>query len=133
MLPQGEVDCDLMRWVRSNVRLGSRLALLALAVQLVVTFGHVHIYGLASASAKAAPSAAASKSNASLPTSPRPAADFDCPICALIQLASTSAPAVAPVLPVLAIFSGFRLEMPGAPEWTSSPYFLFQARAPPSL
>ena len=120
-----------MRWFRSNIRVGSRLALFALAVQLVLTFGHVHIRGLASP--QAALLTASSKSSASLPNSPGPTADFDCPICALIQLASTSAPSVAPVLPVPAIFVGFRPEMPDELEWANSPYFLFQARAPPSI
>jgi hypothetical protein len=31
-----------MKWFRSNVRLGSRLALCALAIQLVLAFGHFH-------------------------------------------------------------------------------------------
>jgi hypothetical protein len=31
-----------MKWFRSNIRLGSRLALLALAVQFLLAFGHFH-------------------------------------------------------------------------------------------
>jgi hypothetical protein len=31
-----------MKWFRSNIRLGSRLALSALAIQLVLSFGHFH-------------------------------------------------------------------------------------------
>jgi hypothetical protein len=31
-----------MRWFRSNVRLGSRLALFALAIQFALSFGHFH-------------------------------------------------------------------------------------------
>lgn len=31
-----------MKWFRSNVRLGSRLALLALAIQFLLSFGHFH-------------------------------------------------------------------------------------------
>lgn len=31
-----------MKWFRSNARLGSRLALFALAIQLVLSFGHFH-------------------------------------------------------------------------------------------
>jgi hypothetical protein len=31
-----------MKWFRSNISLGSRLALLALAVQLLLSFGHFH-------------------------------------------------------------------------------------------
>jgi len=31
-----------MRWFRSNIRMGSRLALIALAVQFLLSFGHFH-------------------------------------------------------------------------------------------
>ena len=31
-----------MKWFRSNIRLGSRLALLALAIQFLLSFGHFH-------------------------------------------------------------------------------------------
>ena len=31
-----------MKWFRSNIRHGSRLALLALAIQFVLSFGHFH-------------------------------------------------------------------------------------------
>jgi hypothetical protein len=31
-----------MNWFRSNIRLGSRLALAALAIQLLLSFGHFH-------------------------------------------------------------------------------------------
>jgi hypothetical protein len=39
-----------MKWFRSNIRLGSRLALFALAIQFVLSFGHFH-----GGSAQAAP------------------------------------------------------------------------------
>jgi hypothetical protein len=128
---------DVMRWFRSNIRFGARVALFALAVQIVLTFGHVH--GLTPAAAKSAPLASANPSGAPAPSTFNPtdksngSADFDCPICALIQLASTSAPAVAPALPVPAMFVVLRLKAPDELEWTASSYFLFQARAPPSI
>jgi len=127
-----------MRWFRSNMRFGSRLALFALAAQLVVTFGHVHLFGFAVASANAAPIAVADRSTASVLGSTDPlrkngSADYDCPICALIQLAGTSAPSVAPALPVPLTIGGFRLEVPDEPDWALSPHFLFQARGPPSI
>jgi hypothetical protein len=40
-----------MNWFRSNIRHGSRLALLALAIQFVLSFGHFH--GLAAQAALA--------------------------------------------------------------------------------
>jgi hypothetical protein len=126
-----------MRWIRSNIRGLARLALFALAVQLTLTFGHVHLDGLAPASARAAAfvdqgagplAEAQGKSHKSQGT-----ADFDCPICALIQLASTSAPSVAPPLPVPTLIGGLALETAGEVGVASSPLFAFQARGPPSV
>jgi hypothetical protein len=127
-----------MRWFRLHIRIGSRLALFALALQLVLTFGHVHLDGL-TPSAHALRSAVANHFTASLlnpadPSgSPQGTADSDCPICALIQLASTSAPSVAPPLPVPLMLGGVKLEAPNELQWAPSPQFAFQARAPPSI
>ena len=40
-----------MKWFRSNVRHGSRLALLALAIQVLLSFGHLHASGAQAAPA----------------------------------------------------------------------------------
>lgn len=128
-----------MRWFRSHIRLGRRLALLALAAQLVLTFGHVHLDGLVTASAKSTASAAAKQVGAALSNPADPSrksngsADFDCPICALIQLASSSAPALAPILPVPAKFVVVRPELPDDPAAAPAAHFSFQARGPPSV
>ena len=52
-----------MKWFRSNIRHGSRLALFALAVQLALSFGHIHLEQLASRSGIA--SVVASKASTS--------------------------------------------------------------------
>ncbi len=124
-----------MRWFRSRIRLGSRLALFAFAIQIAVSFGHVHVDGLASHSSTLALAGLAPESAAAL-TGTRDQiqgglADFACPICALIQLVSTSAPSAAPALPLPAIFGPFRLEAPAELALTGSPHFSFRARAPP--
>ena len=129
----------LMRWFRSNIRFGSRLALLALTIQIVLSFGHVHFDGLTPASAKAMPLAIVDASPAAVLSTSSPnhksngSVDFDCPICVLIQMASTSAPSAPPVLPLPAFFSLFRLEVSVEMALAASPHFLFQARAPPSV
>ena len=126
-----------MRWFRSNIRFGRRLAFFALAVQIVLTFGHIH--GLTPAAAKTAQLASANGPSAVQAFAAHPfgtsngTADYDCPICALIQLASTSAPSVAPVLPVPATFVFVRRETPNELELATSSHFLFQARAPPII
>ncbi len=76
-----------MRWIRSNLRGFARLALFALAVQVVVTFGHVHLDGLVGAAQGAqAVAGQAAASPAKAPgNGPHGTADLDCPICALIS------------------------------------------------
>ncbi len=123
-----------MRWFRSNLRLGARLALFALGIQLALTFGHVHLDGVALS--KTAPAAVAL--NGGLPAADQSqkthrAVDFDCPICALIQLASTSAPSIAPALPVPTDFVVVAPARFAQLQWAASPDFSFQARAPPTI
>lgn len=128
-----------MRWLRSNIRVFARLALFALAVQIIITFGHVHLDGVALTTAQAAQSAVPDQAVERLAKSQSKgqkshgAADFDCPICALIQLASTSAPSVAPPLPIPAILGGTILEAPEVPDFAASTAFAFQARGPPAI
>ena len=122
-----------MRWVRAHLQLGSRLALFALAIQLVLTFGHVH--GVSPGPAQSALSALTRQANnsATPANSSGKASDEDCPICALIQLAGTSAVSAPPALPVPVAFVTLRLQAPQQLEWTASPHIPFQARGPPSI
>jgi hypothetical protein len=125
-----------MRWFQSNVGLGSRLALFALAIQFVLTFGHVHIYGFSPLAAK---SAAAVADLSVLPSARDPfgksdrSADPGCAICALIQLTASSAPSITPTLPLPAKPGHVALETPAELALAASPHFLFQARAPPAI
>jgi hypothetical protein len=132
----GEGERGTMRWIRSNIRGFARLALFALAVQFTLMFGHVHLDGLTPGSAQAAAvdqgTAPAGDTQGKSRKSQR-TADFDCPICALIQLASTSAPSVAPPLPIPAMVGGLALETPDESGVATSPTFAFQARGPPSV
>jgi len=97
-----------MGWVRCHKRFGARLALAALALQVVLSFGHVHLGRAASASATmvaatALDKAVAQSSRQSPAQNPAqsPVSDDDyCAICASIYLASTSFVALPPQLPV---------------------------------
>lgn len=118
-----------MRWFRSNIRFGSRLALFALAVQIALSFAHVHLTDLvrapvavAQADASGTP-APADKQNGTL--------DPGCAICALIQLASTSTPSAAPALPLPVVLAHARLDAVGDAALAVAPHSHFQARAPP--
>jgi hypothetical protein len=127
-----------MHWFRANIRLGARLALVALALQIVLSFGHAHLYvsALRLASAKAVTaqesSAAEPAKPARIPRSDRPIG-ADCAICALIQLSAISAPAAAPALPLPANHGPIARHFPVASALAAPPHFLFQARAPPSV
>jgi|SRR5215472_4918364 len=126
-----------MRWFRSHIRSGSRLALFALALQLFVTFGHVHLDGLLSGpatSAAAVRHATASLHNPRDTSQQAPGlADDDCPICALIQLANASPPSVAPPLPTPTLLGGLKLVAPDDMWQAGSHRLAFQARGPPSI
>ena len=104
-----------MKWFRSNIRHGSRLALFALVVQLGLSFGHFH-----GSVAQAAPAIQSAASQASvyyangLPAAiadnqaarPQPAPDHDsgqqpgdtCQICAVMAMASNLLFATPPLL-----------------------------------
>jgi hypothetical protein len=104
-----------MKWFRSNIRHGSRLALFALALQFVLSFGHFH--GTAAQAAPAIKSgptqSGASDANGqpaqaavSESAQPQPASDHDsgqqpsnpCSICAVIALANAVMFATPPLL-----------------------------------
>ena len=128
-----------MYWFRSHIRLGARLALLALAVQIVLSFGHIHFYALGLASANAAQAAMAQDAGPPPPSKSGPihksdgSAGANCAICALIQLSAISGPAAAPALALPANLGPIRWHFPIAMALAASPHFLFQARAPPSV
>lgn len=92
-----------MKWFRSNIRHGSRLALLALAVQLVLSFGHFHALA-----AQAAPDTVIASSQQQSPASPdSDQANDGCAICAVMAMAGTVLFATPPqlLLPQAAEFS----------------------------
>jgi Protein of unknown function (DUF2946) len=120
-----------MFWFRTRSKLGSYIALLALAFQLVVAFGHVHLEGLGAHSSATI--------EASDNTAPAPAdhdgpgrADPYCTICALIHLAGAVAPPEPPPsIPLPVVFGRWRPDAVVKFGWTASPPAFFPARAPP--
>src|SRR5262245_30739003 len=115
---------------RSRSRWGSYLALFALAFQLVISFGHVHLEG---GSPTAGHTSIVAKAVADPASKQAPAvADDHCPICALIHLVGTLTPAEVPALPQLAVFG--RLLLLAAIEFDFAAAFHHSplgARAPP--
>jgi hypothetical protein len=147
-----------MKWFRSNVGLGSRLALLALAVQFVLSFGHFHSSIAQAAPAEGKPPGlyaaqfppsnpdtfdrssdrssdvtAADTLRSMAPSDQEPAGQpvDDCAICAVMALALAMAVATAPDLlaPSPAVF----LHLVTDVEFVklTSARATFQPRAPP--
>jgi hypothetical protein len=121
-----------MRRVRNNKRFGGWLALFALAVQLVLSFGHVHLEGIRGG-AGAGISLAAERPVS--PTSPaqHPANDADeyCAICAAIHLASSTFLPDAPQLPVPFVSQPIEHFDYVAFVFIAPQRTAFQSRAPP--
>jgi hypothetical protein len=91
-----------MKWFRSQIKHGSRLALLALAIQFVLSFGHFH--GIATA--QAAPAVQSSVAAPDIADRQQPSSNHDsdqhpndaCAICAVIALANAMQSATPPLL-----------------------------------
>jgi hypothetical protein len=103
-----------MRWIRQHIRPATWLALAALAVQVVVTFGHVHPERFSTPSAGATAIAATGlqapdkAKGAGAPTQPyrAPGADSFCAVCASIGLLGTLVlPAAQKLVPARVIIS----------------------------
>src|SRR5262249_40817460 len=113
--------------------LGAYLALFALAFQLAVSFGHVHVeqFRPASVGASALAGAQPSGDDRNAPSNPagrEHPADDHCPICTLIHLAGALVPAEAPSLPLPTVFGRVQLELAAEFDLTASHAALFRAR-----
>ena len=120
-----------MRWFH-NRRVGSWLALSALALQLVVSFGHVHLDGVNRIYPAQAVSGSGAQSS-QLPA-PQPGKDADddyCAICATIFLAANSFLPPAPQLPVPFVSRPIEHFARGAVDFIVPRRAPFQSRAPP--
>ena len=123
-----------MKWFRSNIRHGSRLALFALAIQFALAFGHFH--GAAAGAALALQSSAAVLDQSA--RQGQPASDTDqqqpgdpCAICAVIALASTVLFATPPLLLLPQAVELLYLTADAEFLHLNSVRVAFQPRAPP--
>src|SRR5258708_16893941 len=126
-----------MRWIRSNRRQGAWWALLAMAIQIVVSFGHAH--GIEGFRQGALLPQATGGIHTQLandpgdPTSKPVRLAFDhCAICEVVNMGASMMPADAPAsgapVDVTQVQFSSRAEAPLSPLR----HLLFQARAPPS-
>ena len=135
-----------MNWFRKHLRHGSRLALMALAIQFVMAFGHFH--GLAAqaapaiqvgvtdadfayAAAQTAADEVAQKQQPSPPDTDQQPAD-NCAICAVMSLAGNVLFATPPLLQLPQAVEFLYLTTDAEFVHLNSIYPAFQSRAPPA-
>ena len=137
-----------MKWFRSNIKHGSRLALLALAIQFVLSFGHFHTVAAQAAPAiqsgiqlvavSPAPDTAG-QSAQGLAQGQTPASDHDsdrqsndgCAICAVIAMANAMLFATPPLLELPQAVELLYLTTDAEFIHLNSVRIAFQPRAPP--
>jgi len=136
-----------MQWFRKHLKHGSRLALFALAIQFVLSFGHFHAItaqaapaiatGLAQADLDYAKSLASEDTASKAEQKQRPATpDTDhaadaCAICAVISLASNVLFATPPLLQLPQAVELLYLTVDAEFTHLNSVHPAFQSRAPP--
>lgn len=123
-----------MKWFRSNIKHGSRLALFALAVQFALSFGHFH-----GAAAQAAPVIQASDvAGASVQQRSPTHHDSDrhpndaCAICAVVAMANAMLFATPPLLLLPQAVEFLYLATDAEFIHLTSASTAFQPRAPPA-
>jgi hypothetical protein len=137
-----------MKWFRSNIKHGSRLALFALAIQFVLSFGHFHGGAAQAAPAiQSGPALSDLSYASSLPAAfaesaqQQPASDQDsdrqqqsdpCTICAVIALANAVLFATPPLLLLPQAVELLYLTTDAEFVHLNSARVAFQPRAPPT-
>jgi hypothetical protein len=136
-----------MTWIRSNIKSVSRIALLALAMQFALSFGHLHAIASAATSAPQFGAALSKLSFAGSLTvqvadtqfARQPASNHDsgdhpgdiCAICAVMAMAKTALFATPPALPLPQVIDFARLAPEGEFARVALVCTAFQPRAPP--
>ena len=121
-----------MRWFRSNRQFGARLALIAMAWQFLLTFGHAHVRQPTLAEQELAAIAMGSGGSGKSDRNESGLAELDCPVCALLHLSAASMPAVAPVLPLPMAAAFVTLAPHAHARLAAASWISQQARAPPT-
>jgi hypothetical protein len=127
-----------MNWVRTNRRFGAWCALLAITLQIALSFGHAHRFDGFRPGALS-PQVIAAVHDQQAAEAPTPASMpiglvFEyCAICAVIEMGASAVPAATPayMAPVAAgrvRFAAYAEAAAATPE-----RLLFEARAPPSV
>lgn len=129
-----------MKWFRRNIRTGSRLALFALALQFVLSFGHVHfnaaqaapaiqaLTDLAHAQDLAAGAASERQQPASHDNQP---SNEPCAICVVMSMANQLVFATLALLPLPDAIELCFFPTDAGADHLGSTWTAFRSRAPP--
>jgi len=118
-----------MGWFRKRSRFGGWVTLVALALQLALSFGHVHGEAFGRGSEIAALTVDGSRGGQ--PDGPATPSDQDyCAVCAVLSLLAGAQPADAPALPMPEVTAVTVVAEPG-PIGAVLDRTAFQSRAPP--
>jgi hypothetical protein len=126
-----------MHWFRLKIRPCARLALFALALQMAVSFGHMHRDDLglpplpASDQTQAVADAGGAQPRSDQHNNQKP--DDYCPICASMALIATAMPSLPPLLIVPAPIAPVWLPEIPVQRLPTRVALSFQARAPPAI
>ena len=138
-----------MKWFRSNIKRGSRLALFALAIQFALSFGHFHAvaaqaaqaiqpdtapFELSHANGLAAPGPVGESAQQPSPSTPDsdPQQSDPCAICAVMALANAVLFATPPILLLPQAIEFLYLTTDAEFVHLNSARVAFQPRAPPA-
>jgi Protein of unknown function (DUF2946) len=121
-----------MRWFRDNIGQGAWLALLALVINLGLSFGHVHAIEAKCSEQGLISLVAAAKSHHGKTQGHSDQGQTDlCPICTAAAAMASPLASVPPVLPVQ--FASIAVDRPleAVPAAAKPPTAAFQSRGPP--
>jgi len=133
-----------MKWFRSNIRHGARLALFAMLVQFALTFGHSHWFAQAAPLAQSSlqqtdgssgvasnDRSAVQKQSPAAPDREQPGED-NCAICALVAMAGTVLFSTPPLLELPQAIELLHRTTDAEFSHLKSAGTAFQPRAPPA-
>jgi len=122
-----------MRWFRDNIRQGSWAALIAVAINLALSFGHVHAIDGKSLEARAGAlvAAIASQDTDQKPGHRDDGIDYLCPICVASAVMATALAASPPVMAIDFAFSTIDRTIEPVFAVVEPQRAAFQSRGPP--
>jgi len=123
-----------MRWFRDNSRQGSWLALIALAINVALSFGHFHAFDgkVVSGGLIAKVASVVTPNSGSQPSQPNHEhADVLCPICVASAAMAQALASVPPGVAVAFAFAAADRTISPDATLVQTPRAAFQSRGPP--